>query len=305
MAAEGSQGEIRRELDGEAQERDKQVSALLSDSVLRDLLIQKLAEGGHVAKQGSSPQQISDNRGDNQGDNRGDTRGDNTPGGNPFSGVGWPAFPMQFPYVTFPAHPAWGSSHTLPVAAGVGSSHLPHDSALGSGQPGSSCGQDQEEGDVEEEDCLELLGDEEALELVQFEPAVDDEDAWTACDAINNYVKKTFNQVITTTTRDGIVKDYPKPKIECLSAPKLDEDVKKQIEMAGKDPHYGVEKHLYNLQKQILDMSGPLTCLWADLLNRDATVNPKDVILLLQRYIDSPGKCFIHYHPRKEACGLV
>ena len=28
MAAEGSQGEIRRELDGEAQERDKQVSAL-------------------------------------------------------------------------------------------------------------------------------------------------------------------------------------------------------------------------------------------------------------------------------------
>ena len=45
---------------------------------------------------------------------------------------------------------------------------------------------------------------------------------------------------------------------------------------------YGVEKHLYNLQKQILDMSGPLTCLWADLLNRDAMVNPKDVILLLQ-----------------------
>jgi len=69
MTAEGSEGEIRRELDGEAQERDKQVSALLSDSVLRDLLIQKLAEGGHVTKQSSSPQQIGDNQGDNRGYN--------------------------------------------------------------------------------------------------------------------------------------------------------------------------------------------------------------------------------------------
>ena len=46
--------------------------------------------------------------------------------------------------------------------------------------------------------------------------------------------------------------------------------------------HYGVEKHLYNLQKQILDISGPLTYLWAELLNQDARVNPKDVIQLLQ-----------------------
>ena len=61
------------------------------------------------------------------------------------------------------------------------------------------------------------------------------------------------------------MKDYPKPNIEAL---KLDKDVKKQIERLGKDPHYRVEKHLYNLQKQILDMAGPLTCLWADLLNQ-------------------------------------
>ena len=83
------------------------------------------------------------------------------------------------------------------------------------------------------------------------------------------------------------MKDYPKSKIECFFAPKV--NVKKQIEIAGKDPHYGVKKHLYNLQKQILDMSGPLTCLWADLLNRDATVNPKDVILLLQSILTLLG----------------
>ena len=57
------------------------------------------------------------------------------------------------------------------------------------------------------------------------------------------------------------MKDYPKPRNEALFAPKLDEDVKKQIEKAGKGPHYGIKKHLDNLQRQILDISSPLTCL--------------------------------------------
>jgi len=96
--------------------------------------------------------------------------------------------------------------------------------------------QGQEKG---EEDYVNLL-DEEALELVQFEPAVDDEDTWKACDTIINFIKKAFNEEIKPTTREGIMKDYPKPKIEALFAPKLDDDVKRQIEMAGKDPHYGV-----------------------------------------------------------------
>lgn len=32
-------------------------------------------------------------------------------------------------------------------------------------------------------------------------------------------------------------------------------------------------------------MAGPLTCLWADLLNQDATVTPENIILLLQRVL--------------------
>ena len=92
-----------------------------------------------------------------------------------------------------------------------------------------------------------------------------------------------LNQVIS---RDGIMKDYPKPKIEALFTPKLDEDVKKQIEREGKGPHYGVEKHLYNLK------SGTLTCLWADHLNRNARVNLKDVILLLQNTLTLLGSAF-------------
>ena len=153
----------------------------------------------------------------------------------------------------------------------------PHGSTLGSGQPGSSREQGQEEG--EGEVYVDLLDEEEALELVQFEPAVDEEDTWNVCETINSFIKKAE---ILSTTRDGILKDYPKPRNEALFAPKFDEDVKKQIEKAGKDPHYGIEKHLYNLQRQILDISSPLTCLWADLLNHDATVSHKDMILLLQ-----------------------
>ena len=70
-----------------------------------------------------------------------------------------------------------------------------------------------------------------------------------------------------------------------LRAPKIDDNIKKQIKRAGKDPHFRVEKLLYKLQEQILDMAGPLTCLWADLLNKYATVKPEKVIFLLQRIL--------------------
>ena len=59
------------------------------------------------------------------------------------------------------------------------------------------------------------------------------------------------------------------PKCQALEAPKLDEQVNDCLEKIGKDPHFGSEKMLYKFQGQILDLAGPLTCLWADLLNSD------------------------------------
>jgi len=165
------------------------------------------------------------------------------------------------------------------VATGtIRSNQSLHGFALGSDQPGSSRGQGQEE---LEEDYVDLLEEHEASELVQFEPAVDNQDSWNACDTINTFIKKSFSQTIISTTRDGIMKDYPKSNIEVLLAPKLDEE---QIERSGKDPHYGVEKHLYNLHKQILDMAGPLTCL----LQTSST----GMLLLTQRML----YCFCRVH---------
>ena len=59
--------------------------------------------------------------------------------------------------------------------------------------------------------------------------------------------------------------------------------MKLQIRKAGKDPHFGVERFLFKLQDQLLNATGPLTCLWGDLMNKDAKFNPKDAILLIQR----------------------
>ena len=67
-----------------------------------------------------------------------------------------------------------------------------------------------------------------------------------------------------------------------MSAPKLDEQVKDQLKREGKDPHFVAEKSLYKIQDQLLDVAGPLTCLWADLLNKEAKVSREDTLLLLQ-----------------------
>ena len=60
--------------------------------------------------------------------------------------------------------------------------------------------------------------------------------------------------------------DFPKPDCTALKTPKLDEEVKRLIQQAGKDPHFGTEKALYKVQDQILNLAGPLTCLWSGLL---------------------------------------
>ena len=79
------------------------------------------------------------------------------------------------------------------------------------------------------------------------------------------------------------MKDFPKPNCHVMSAPKLDEQVKDQLKRKGKDPHFGAEKSHYKIQDQLLDVAGPLTCLWADLLNKEAKVSREDTLLLLQR----------------------
>jgi len=57
-----------------------------------------------------------------------------------------------------------------------------------------------------------------------------------------------------------------------LRTPKSDEEMKKQIKRAGKDPHFGAERLPFKLQEQLLDMAGPLSYLWADMSNKEKEV---------------------------------
>ena len=153
-------------------------------------------------------------------------------------------------------------------------------------QPGSSCTQGQEaEGDDNEEDVIHLLDDAEALELVQYDPTVQDETVWEANETINTFLEKHFLHPLAPDERDRIRKDFPKPACPALSVPKLDEEIKEQIKKNGKNPHFGSEKFLFKFQEQLLEIAGLLTCLWTDMLDQNATLKQEDILLLIQRVL--------------------
>ena len=82
--------------------------------------------------------------------------------------------------------------------------------------------------------------------------------------------------------------------------------MRNQIKKTGKDSHFGAERSLYTLQQQLLDIAGPLTCLWADLADDNAKVDPQATIHLVQSSsVVSPGKCLPFDNTEKEESGLV
>ena len=242
----------------------KRIAELLDDGEARELMIRRLKEGGHVANE---PPPVAAG---GAGTFMFPSASRSITGGSPS-----PPFPMQFPFAT-PFSPFWGpwtagaapTGQTLPAAGSTSSL----------GQPGSASSQGQVKGEYDS-NVVDLLDDEEALDFANFDPMINDDNAWDAGEVINAFLEKHFNRVITPEEREAmmndfpnpscqalaIMNDFPKPSCQALVAPKLDEDMKKQIKKAGKDPHFGAERSLFKLQLQLLDMAGgPLTCLWAE-----------------------------------------
>jgi len=164
------------------------------------------------------------------------------------------------------------------------------------GRPGltNSSGQVGDE-EREDDDRVLLLDEEEAQEFAAvFDPTVSDNSTWDAGETINTFLKKHFNREVTDDEREAIMQDFLKPYYQVLNIPKLDGEIKKQIRKTGKDPHYGAERTLYDLQGQLLDMTGLLTCLWADLSSKNAEVKLQEVILLIQRVLVLLGSSSHH-----------
>ena len=143
----------------------------------------------------------------------------------------------------------------------------------------------QETSQVEEddEDSVQLLDDAEALELIEFDPSVEPKDTWSPPPAMAGFLERHFNRTLEESEREAILKDFPKPNCKATVTPRLDDQVKEQLKRKGRDPNFGAEKSLFKIPEQLLDVTGPLTCLWADLLNKDAGVTPEDTLLLVQR----------------------
>lgn len=97
------------------------------------------------------------------------------------------------------------------------------------------------------------------------------------------FSRKHFNQALAANKRQVILEDFPKPACCVVQAPKLDSELKEQIRKKGKDPQFGQEKVLYKIQEQLLEVTGPLTCQWSDLLRPNSEVTAEEVILLIQR----------------------
>ena len=117
------------------------------------------------------------------------------------------------------------------------------------------------------EDAIDLLDESKAFEMVEFDPSVSPKDSWEPPKSMVSFLEKHFNRSLSDSEREAIMKDFPKPNCEALTVPKLDQEVKEQLKRKGKDPFLGGEKSLFKIQEQLLDATGPLTCLWLDLLN--------------------------------------
>ena len=209
-------------------------------------------------------------------------------------GSGWPVFPVPFPFAPTPNFPpfwpqnAVGTQPAPQRSDEVGGTHTTRlnnseevgDTAL----PGASGLQDNQE-QLNEEDVIDHLSETEALEMVEFDPKVASEEKWVPPQSVATFLEKHFKRCLSSEEREAILKDFPKPDCPVLEVPTLDEPVRDHLKRKGKDPHFGSEKTLYKLQGQVLDLAGPLTCLWADLLNADAKVKREDVLLLVQRIL--------------------
>ena len=179
----------------------------------------------------------------------------------------------------------------------------------------STNGKDREDGedgsdnestiDSDVVDCT--LNPEESKEFQEFDPRINDNEVWKPPVSMSKFLEKHFNKCLDEQERQAILADFPKPQCDALQAPKLDSKVEEQLSRKGKDSHFGAEKTLYMLQEQLLEVTGPLTCLWSDLLRPDGNPTKEQMVQLLQRVLVQVGSTSqaINIERRKIAWGRI
>jgi len=242
----------------DAEERRKKIDELLKDSEARAALLQRLSGSAVEGLQAFPPSLTLSGTA---------------------AGSGWPAFPFPTPFGPFPGFsPFWPPQPDQGVRQEDATQHV-----IGGASSTPEDNDHQVLGTEQDDDVIDYLSDGEALELLEFDPRVSLEDTWEANKTMSEFLEKHFSRCLKPEDREAILKDFPKPNSQALQVPKLDEQVKDHLKKKGINPHFGAEKSLYRIQSQVLDMAGPLACLWSDLLDTGATIKREQIILLVQR----------------------
>ena len=79
-----------------------------------------------------------------------------------------------------------------------------------------------QDSEVEEEDTLTLLSEAEALELAEYDPAVQSEDTWDPPSVIKAFLERHFNRLLSEEEKKKILGDSPKPACDAVQVPRLD-----------------------------------------------------------------------------------
>jgi len=211
-----------------AVESDEQsLDLILSDPRKKALLLRKmgLEDGGDTVAPGKGSDGASSTSQANL------TPSGKSVGSWPCAANWWapfPGFPATGPSPVPPGYFPWpgfyGNWLTQPESSGGRSV------CSQPGPSGSKRSVDTTPSDVSNsENAIELLDEAEALELVEFDPGVDPKDSWDPPKPVASFLEKHFNRTLSDAEREAIMKDFPKPNCQVMSAPKLDEQVKDQL----------------------------------------------------------------------------
>ena len=262
-----------QEADGREKLQDETIEKLLADPAAKSKLLEKLDLENLVSrnKETNPPEPSSESI-------RWPLPGQYPTLSGRSMGIGqWPP-PSPYPPFWWPPMP-----FSVPPMSADTVRETSASSSTSTSVPGGSDGQGPSSKAGEDEDVIDLLEESEALEMVEFDPSVSPKDSWEPPKAMADFLGKHFNRALSDNEREAIMKDFPKPGCNAMVMPKLDQEVKDQLKRKGRDPHFGAEKSMYKIQEHLLDVAGPLTCLWSDLLNKETTVAPEDILLLVQR----------------------
>ena len=112
---------------------------------------------------------------------------------------------------------------------------------------------------------------------------------WKLNEEISSYIRTHFNQAQSLEVREDTLEFLPRPDMDDLFPPELDDGLKFLITHNLKDKlARGSLAQLYTAQKMLLEATGPLLCQW-DNLSNDSNFPAADSMRIIEAPITLIG----------------